>query len=329
MSKYFKALTTSLNNNGKYINRITKRAIGDLPNYELLVKVEYSSLNYKDALSATGIKGVTRAYPHTPGIDAAGVVEESSNTSFPAGTAVIITGYDLGMNTSGGFGQYIRVPSKWAIKCPASLSTKEAMMIGTAGLTAGLSISAIAEKLKLMNLSVIVTGATGGVGSIAVRVLSSLGAKVTGVTGKKEGTNFLKTLGAEKVILRDDFLNSTKFPLNKALYSAAVDVAGGNILSAVLASMKYNSIIAVCGNVAGAKFETSVFPFILRSNSLVGIDSAEVSINTKENIWNNFANAWRIKNIKSMCKEVDLDDLLPEIHKIIAGKQTGRVLIKL
>ena len=183
MKKSFKALVTMQNNDGTYINIVKERTTNELPDGDLLIQVEYSSLNYKDALSASGIKGITTQYPHTPGIDAAGIVEKSNNSDFAPGTSVIVTGFDLGMNTSGGFSEYICVPSKWAIRCPNNLTTKEAMMIGTAGLTAGLSIAEINERCKIKDANIIISGATGGVGSLAVKICCLLGARVTAVTG--------------------------------------------------------------------------------------------------------------------------------------------------
>ena len=312
-----------------FVRSIVEREVDDLPAGDLLIDVRYSSLNYKDALSATGNPGVTRVFPHTPGIDAAGVVEESSNNSYPKGTKVIITGFDLGMNTAGGFGQYIRVPEDWIVKCPQNLSTKEAMMIGTAGLTAGLSINAITKKKVIKDSNIIISGASGGVGSIAIKVLSSLGANVSAISGKEEATKFLKSLGASKIISREDFLNSTRFPLDKALYDSAIDVVGGKILSSILAKVKYGGITAICGNVAGPQFETSVFPFILRNNSLVGIDSAEASIHEKKSFWENVSMQWNIKEFDSFSKTVTLNNIIPEISKILQGKQMGRVLVKL
>ena len=330
MQKVFKALSTSLDKNGNYINQIVEKSINDLPkHHNTLVKVEYSSLNYKDALSATGAPGITKSYPHTPGIDAAGIIEESSNNSYPKGTKVIITGFDLGMNTAGGFGQYIRVPEDWIVKCPLNLSTKEAMIIGTAGLTAGLSINALTKKKVIKNSDIIVSGASGGVGCLAIKILSSLGANVTAISGKKEANQFLTSLGASKIIIREDFLNSTRFPLDKALYDSAIDVVGGKILSSILAKIRYGGITAICGNVAGPKFETSVFPFILRQNSLIGIDSAEASIHEKKSIWDKLSMQWRIQELNAFSKTVTLDNIIPEISKILQGKQMGRVLVEL
>ena len=329
MVKNFKAFVTSQNQNGKFENNIFEKSIDDLPDGDLLIRVKYSSLNYKDALSASGATGITKSYPHTPGIDASGVIEESTNHHFLVGEKVIVTGFDLGMNTSGGFAEYIRVPSSWAVKCPESLSTKESMMIGTAGLTAGLCLEEIEKHKSLKNLEVIVSGATGGVGSIAIKLLSLLDAKVTAITGKKNEYKFLYDLGSSKIIQRKKLIESTRLPLSKGLYDAAVDVAGGNILTNIIASMKYNGTITACGNVAGPKFETTVFPFILRGNRLIGIDSATCSIPLREKIWNNFSTKWRLKNLDNICKIIDLNHLNNEIEKILSGKQIGRVIVKI
>jgi len=325
----FNALIVSQKHDGTFQRKVGKKTINNLPDGDNLIKVEYSSLNYKDALSASGAKGITREYPHTPGIDAAGIVKESGSEKFSPGDKVIVTGFDLGMDTSGGFAEYIRVPSQWTIKCPDSLSTKESMMIGTAGLTAGLCIAEIEKYFSLDKLKIVVSGATGGVGSIAIKLLSLLGAEVTGITGKNRQTQFLKNIGCSKIIQREEFIGSTRLPLNKGLYDAAVDVAGGNILSCIIASMKYNGIITACGNVAGPAFDTTVFPFILRSNHLIGIDSATCPIKFREKIWSKFSSLWKLNNLDDMCKMVELNDLIPEIDKILLGQQTGRVIVKL
>ena len=222
----------------------------------------------------------------------------------------------------GGFAEYIRVPSTWVIRCPENLTTKQSMMIGTAGLTAGLCIAKIEQQLSLDSLKVIVSGATGGVSSIAIKILYNLGAKVTGITGKNNEEKFLKEIGCSEIIHRQEFIKSTRLPLNKGLYDAAVDVAGGNILSCIIASMKYNGIITACGNVAGPKLETTVFPFILRGNQLVGIDSATSSIKLREQVWNNFSSIWELNDLHRICKTISLNDLPFEIKKILQGKIT-------
>ena len=328
MSENFRAIVVKKNHDQFDIG-INKRMISDLPDGELLVRVEYSSLNYKDALSASGARGVTKNYPHTPGIDAAGVVEESNEKDFPIGSSVIVTGFDLGMNTSGGFSEYIRIPSQWAIQCPDGLSTKESMMLGTAGLTAGLAVDSIKNTCDIKDAKVVVSGATGGVGSIGVNLLSHLGAEVTAISGKIDEKRFLKKLGATEIIERNHFIKATKLPLNKGMYNAALDVVGGSMLSSILSSMYQNGIITVCGNVGGPKFETTVFPFILRGNSLVGIDSANSPIDKRKMIWKHFSSDWKLDGLEKYSKIVDLENLIPEIKNILAGKQTGRIILKL
>ena len=328
MPENFRAIVVKKNHDQFDID-INERMISDLPDGELLVRVEYSSLNYKDALSASGARGVTKNYPHTPGIDAAGVVEKSNEKDFPIGSSVIVTGFDLGMDTSGGFSEYIRIPSQWAIQCPDGLSTKESMMLGTAGLTAGLAVDSIKNTCDIKDAKVVVSGATGGVGSIGVNLLSHLGAEVTAITGKMDEKRFLKKLGATEIIERNHFIKATKLPLNKGMYNAALDVVGGSMLSSILSSMYQNGIIAVCGNVGGPKFETTVFPFILRGNSLVGIDSANSPIDKRKIIWKHFSSDWKLDGLEKYSKIVDLENLIPEIKNILAGKQTGRIILKL
>ncbi len=329
MGKTFQALTCFQDEENCYKIEIREKSIDDLLEGDLIVRVEYSSLNYKDALSASGAKGITRTYPHTPGIDAAGIVVDSSDINFPEGTQVIVSGYDLGVNTCGGFGQYIKVPNSWVIKCPDNLSTKEAMMIGTAGLTAGFSVDAILNHISLNEAEVVVSGATGGVGSISVNLMNLLGAKVSAVTGKSDVDNYLFDLGATQIIQRDKFIKETNQPLSKGVFRAAVDVAGGPTLSSILACMRYEGIVTCCGNVGGAEFATSVFPFILRGNSLIGIDTAEKSLHYKEKIWNRFSTEWKLTGLDAVCNEVNLNSLEAEIKKILKGQMLGRVIVKL
>ena len=329
MKRNFKAFTAYQNKNGDFKSKIIIKDITDLPDGDLLIKVKYSSLNYKDALSASGSRGITKYYPHTPGIDAAGVIVRSNDRNFRINDRVIVTGFDLGMNTSGGFAEYIQVPSSWAVQCPNSLSTEEAMILGTAGLTAGLCVNEIEANAKIKQLNVVVSGSTGGVGSIAIMLLSNLGAKVTSITGKKNKDEYLWNLGSSEIIDRNHFIKSTRLPLNRGNFDAAIDVVGGKILSSIIASMKYNGLITVCGNVADPNFVTTVFPFILRSNRLIGIDSASHPIKIREKIWNKFASSWKIENLNLIAKVINLSDLGNEIKKILCGKQIGRVIVKL
>lgn len=326
--KQFRAFVTTETKNA-FNYSIQKRSLTDLPKGDLLIKVQYSSLNYKDALSATGNKGVTKKYPHTPGIDAVGIVEESKNKNFPIKSSVIVSGYDLGMNTPGGFSEYISVPSSWTVIKPDLLTSQDSMTIGTAGLTAGLCIKAIEDKKSIKGINAIVSGATGGVGSISVALLSKLGANVTAVTGKKNSHQFLKNLGAQQVIDRNQFLKSVRRPIGKGLWDAAIDVAGGETLSSILCSLKYGGIATCCGLVDNPNFETSIFPFILRANQLVGIDSAEAELSNKKMIWELFSNDWKLDNLDQLTHIVNLEELSSEIDKILSGNQNGRVVIKL
>ena len=328
MSSNFKAFVVREDGDGLFSNAIENRNINDLPKGDLTIKVSFSSINYKDALSASGNKGVTKHYPHTPGIDAAGAVVESTSSEFSSGDKVIVTGYDLGMNTSGGFSEYIRVPSKWAIMLPKSLSLKESMALGTGGLTAGLCINLLNNKNGVTNKKAIVTGATGGVGCIAIQLLSKLGAEVTAVTGKKNSASFLNSLGAKRVITREELNEQFREPLSKGLYDIGIDVVGGKTLSGLLTCLNREGTIACCGNVGGAAFETNVFPFILRGNSLLGVDSAERKIKEKQWLWNQFSSEWKIEDIDQFSRTISLNDLDSEIKKILEGGQTGRVIVQ-
>ena len=328
MDKTFNAITVEQKKSGEFFQSIKERNIYHLPEGDLLVRVKYSSLNYKDSLSYSGNKGVTKIYPHTPGIDAMGIVEFSKTKDFNKGDKVIITGYDLGMNTPGGFGEYIRVPREWVTLLPEKLGDSESMILGTAGITAGLCVNAMLEKHKIKGEEAIVTGATGGVGCITVMLLTKLGAKVTAITGKTNSQDFLFSIGAKEVLLRDDYINSVKKPMGKGLWNIAVDVAGGKMLSTLIANMKYGGTITCCGLVDSPIFTSSVFPFILRGINLVGIDSAEASINKKAEIWYNFANHWKLDGIQNISKNVDMYGMMDEIKTIFEGRQVGRVVLK-
>ncbi|MBA4289187.1 MAG: oxidoreductase [Pseudomonas sp.] len=325
----FNALQARETATGEFEQVIVQREIGELPAGELLVRVKYSSLNYKDALSASGNRGVTKSFPHTPGIDAAGIVEASSVAEFVVGDEVIITGYDLGMNTAGGFGQYIRIPASWALKRPQGLSLREAMVLGTAGLTAALCV----DKLEQSGLTpdagvVLVTGATGGVGSVAVALLASLGYRVAASTGKAEQEDYLKSLGAEQVVLRADLQAGTDKPMLKEQWAGAVDCVGGDILFNVVKSLRYGASVACCGLTAGVAFKGSVLPFILRGVNLLGVDSVELPLVVKASMWDRLSLQWKV-NLDALVSEVTLEQLPVAIAQVLAGKQVGRVLVNL
>lgn len=323
----YKAFFTQETESG-FSNSIESLSIADLEENDLLIKVSYSSLNYKDALSASGNKGVTRTYPHTPGIDAVGEVIKSNSSDFKDGDKIIVTGYDLGMNTYGGFGQYISIPATWAISLPNELSEAEAMSIGTAGLTAGLCVRKLLQNdLTPDSGDVLVTGASGGVGSVAVMVLSKLGFNVVALTGKQDQVDYLESLGASSVIIRSQMEEQGK-PLQKGIYQGGVDTVGGNILSNFISQTSQRGAITCCGNVASDKLETSIFPFILRGVTLIGIDSAESLLEVKKEIWNNFSNDWKI-DLEKITKEVFLESLSDEVEKILKGNQVGRIRVNL
>jgi putative YhdH/YhfP family quinone oxidoreductase len=291
------------------------------------INVSHSSLNYKDALSASGNKGVTRNYPFVPGIDAAGIITDANSSSFNEGDEVIVTGYDLGMNTPGGFGEYINVPAGWVVKKPSALTSLEAMSIGTAGLTAAASALKIYESSKESDLPVLVSGATGGVGSIGVMLMSQLGKEVSALTGKSTSTDFLKSIGASNIIMRDEYLEAPAKAMERPLFSSAIDTVGGSVLSKMLPQISPHGVVACCGNVAGIEVNTTVFPFILRGITLSGIDSAESSLAFKTSIWNKFADEWNL-DLSSMIKTVTKENLQQEIDLILQGGQQGRVVLK-
>ncbi|MBU2711619.1 YhdH/YhfP family quinone oxidoreductase [Zooshikella harenae] len=313
-----------------YVQRIVTRDTADLPTGEVLIRVHYSSLNFKDALSAMGNRGVTKHYPHTPGVDASGIVVSSDHPDWQAGQEVIVTGYDLGMNTPGGFGQYIRVPAQWLVPLPAGLSLYDAMALGTAGLTAALCIN----KLLRMGLTpesgyVFVTGATGGVGSLSVSLLNQLGYSVAASTGKLEQADYLSRLGANMILDRETLFEGNDKPLLKPRWAAAIDTVGGDILFNVIKSLQYGGMVACCGMVASPEFSANVYPFILRSVSLLGVDSVEEAIKTKQLMWQKLASEWRIKVLPSIAREIPLT-LLPEyIQQIFRGKVVGRVVVNM
>ena len=290
------------------------------------IKVSHSSLNYKDALSASGNKGVTRNYPFVPGIDAAGTITDANSSQFSEGDEVIVTGYDMGMNTPGGFGEFINVPATWVVKKPNNLTHLESMSIGTAGLTAAASVFKIHESAMESDLPVLVSGATGGVGSIGVMLMSKLGKEVSALTGKSSSVDFLKSIGAANIILRDEYLEAPAKAMERPLFSSAIDTVGGKILSKMLAQISPHGVVACCGNVAGIEVNTTVFPFILRGISLCGIDSAESPLDFKTSIWEKFANEWKL-DLSSSTKIISKQNLQQEIDLILQGGQEGRVVI--
>lgn len=312
----------------RYVSVVAERSYADLPAGEVLIKVHYSSLNYKDALSAAGNKGVTRHYPHTPGVDAAGVVVSSGAATIAVGTAVIVTGYDLGMNTAGGFAEYIRVPAQWVLPLPAGLSLFESMILGTAGLSAGLCV----EKLLRNGLTpdageVLVTGATGGVGSIAVALLAKLGFHVVACSGKADQHAFLEFLGASAVLSRHELMQQSSRALLAERWAGAVDVVGGDMLSQVIKTLRYGASVACCGLVGAAQLETTVFPFILRSVNLLGVDSVQLPLSHKTAMWQRLAQDWKPVQLSAMARVLSFDELEGGLASLLQGQVVGRLVL--
>lgn len=317
-----------------FVQKVEERDTAELPDGELLIRVRYSSLNYKDALSARGNRGVTRSFPHTPGIDAAGEIAESTSTSFREGDEVIVTGFDLGMNTSGGFGEYIRVPAVWALPLPSGLSARTSMVYGTAGLTAAIAVDRLASagvtprpKRQTDGRPVLVTGAKGGVGSFSVALLSQMGFEVEAVTGSPAAEEYLRRLGAADVVARAVLEAEDTKPLLHARWAAAVDTVGGPILSNLLRAIDYGGAVAACGNAASASFEGSVLPFILRGVSLLGIDSARHPMDRRALLWRRLSEAWAGIGDKVRIEECGLDELPGRIAAMSGSKIVGRVVV--
>tara|TARA_B100000475_G_C15012095_1_gene320725 strand:+ start:427 stop:1410 length:984 start_codon:yes stop_codon:yes gene_type:complete len=314
-------------NEGCYNGSIKELDSPALDEGKVLIKVLNSSLNYKDALAATGAKGVVRSYPFVPGIDVAGKVLESSSSNFHVGDDVLATGYKIGMSEFGGFGEIVHLPENWVLKLPENLSHHKAMSYGTAGITAAACVKKILDADIDSNLPMVVSGATGGVGSIAVGLLSKLGYEVHAITGKTSETEVLRAMGANKIISRDDYMSEPIKPIDKSLYSSAVDTVGGDMLAKIISMVSNHGVISCCGNVGGAMFTSSVFPFILRGVQLAGIDSAESSINLKSELWNLLSNEWSL-DLDKQTKTINIENIEIEINKILKGDQIGRIVIQ-
>ena len=314
---------------GKYDQTIVNRATADLPPNPVHIAVSHSSLNYKDALSAFGNRAVTRDYPHTPGIDAAGTVLADESGTFSRGDQVIVTGYDLGMNTAGGLSERIAVPAEWVAPLPEGLTPREAMVLGTAGLTAALCVEKLLEAgAKPADGEVLVTGATGGVGSITVALLGKLGFKVAAVTGKLESAEFLTGLGAWKVLDRETLAPFADKAIAKPLWAWAVDSVGGETLFNVIKCLKYGGGVAACGMASGAQFQANVFPFILRGISLLGVDSVELPLQKKSEVWSKLAGDWYIgEQLEKIAEDISLEQAPEFLARLHRGHGIGRYVV--
>ena len=326
----FHALRVFKETDGSFRQEVVTRPITELPPGDLLIDVQYSSLNYKDALSATGAPGVTRHYPHTPGIDAVGSVLESTTEEFQIGDLVIVTGFKLGMDIDGGFGQRIRVPAQWVVAKPSGLSSRESMIVGTAGLTAALCV----KKLESLGMNsrggpIVVTGSTGGVGSCAVNLLFHLGYEVHAVTGKSAQHEFLRSLGAHDVLTRDQFMEGSHRALQHESWGGVVDTVGGEMLMHAIKGLRYGCSAAACGLVSSATFPGSVFPFILRNVNLLGVDSAETPKAERKIMWEKLANDWKIPHLDKLEQLYGLDTVMNGVNKLLKGEMIGRGVVDL
>ncbi len=316
--------------NDKEITRgIETLDMSSLPEGDVLIAVHYSSLNYKDALSANGNRGVSKNYPHTPGIDAAGIVEKSTSPHFKSGDRVIVTGYNLGMNVDGGLAEYISVPESWVVNCPDNLSLKDAMIYGTAGFTAALSVNKIVENVDTDQGEILVTGSTGGVGSIAIAILAKLGYHVLATTGKMQHADYLHQLGAEKILTREDVLDESGRPLLKPKWASSIDTVGGETLNSVIKATAYGGHVTTCGNVGGASFETSVYPFILNGVTLHGIDSVNCNMSTRQTVWSHLSSDWSVPKLLNAYNEITLDEVEASIQALLDGTHKGRTIVKI
>jgi len=334
----FKALVVDQAPDGSFSREVRTKDAAELPPGELLIRVAYSSLNYKDALAAAGRRGVARGYPLTPGIDAAGTVEQvaeggdagNPHAGFAPGDRVLVTGRELGVAVSGGFGQYIRVPASWALRLPAGLTLRESMVTGTAGFTAALSVLALQEHgVHPETGPVLVTGATGGVGSFSVAVLSKLGYTVLAGTGKIEQSRFLMSLGAKEILDREQLSDGSGKALLKERWAGVVDTVGGAILSTAIKSAAYGGCVAACGNAAGADLPLTVFPFILRGVRLLGIESSRCPEGVRRDLWKKLGAEWKPAALDAMARECRLEELSDRIDEMLRGRITGRVVVDL
>ncbi|MFD2613907.1 oxidoreductase [Paenibacillus gansuensis] len=323
---------------GSFSMRVRELALGELPplatgngpTAELLVEVGYSSVNYKDALACSPDGKVVRQYPIVPGIDLAGTVVESESPAFRPGDKVLATGYELGVARSGGYAKYARVPADWAVRLPEGLSAREAMVYGTAGFTAALSVLALQDGgVRPDSGPVLVTGASGGVGSLAVAMLAKLGYEAVASSGKEDMRGTLMGLGASKVISREELMTDPAKPLGRQLWAGAVDCVGGPQLASVLGTVRYGGTVAASGLTGGTLLPATVLPFILRGIRLIGIDSVYAPMEIRQRIWPLLAGAWKPSGLAAMAEDIALDEIPAAVQRMLQGESRGRLVVKL
>jgi len=313
-----------------FYRRVVQKNIGALPAGDVVIRVKYSSLNYKDALSASGNSGVTKDYPHTPGIDAAGTVVESVDPTWRVGDEVICSGYDLGMNTPGGFGQYIRVPGSWVVHKPQGLSLLESMQLGTAGFTAAQCLLHFEQNgLAPSKGPILVTGATGGVGTMAILLLHKLGYEVIAATGKVSEHEYLSSLGASSILDRQELLRGSEKQLLPIRWGGVIDTVGGGPLATAIKSTGFDGVVACCGNVASGGLPLTVYPFILRGVHLIGVYSANCPMAKRVLVWEKLAREWKLDGLSRISRTVKLTQLEDAIQAMLAGRSRGRWVVDL
>ena len=307
---------------------VAERAIDDLPDGDVLIRVTHSSLNYKDAMAATGHRGIVKTFPHVPGIDAAGFVVESRDPAFRPGDEVIATGREIGVERWGAWSEYLSVPAGWVQYVPEGLTAREAMVLGTAGFTAAQCVAALIHHgVDPEQGEVVVTGATGGVGSIAVKLLAKLGFRVAAVSGKESQTEWLLGQGAVRVIPRSTFVDNSARPLLATAWAGGVDTVGGTALATMIRGMSHRGCVAACGVGGGADLPLTVYPFILRGVTLAGIDSAWCPDAPRAEIWRRLGNEWKLDRLDDLASEVTLDEVKDIVDAMLAGQTMGRTIV--
>lgn len=329
MMNEFRALVVNKTETDFTVN-VQTLSLDDLPEGDVVIQVAYSSVNYKDGLASIPNGKIVKTYPFVPGIDLAGIVVSSKDPRFHEGDEVIATSYEIGVTHFGGYSEFARIPGEWVVPLPKGLTLKEAMALGTAGLTAALSIHRLEENgLSPEKGSVLVTGATGGVGSLAVAMLAKRGYHVIASTGKETEHDYLRTIGAQDIVSRNDVCLDQIRPLDKQLWAAAVDPVGGRTLATVLSRIQYGGSVAVSGLTGGTDVPTTVFPFILRGVNLLGIDSVYCPMELRRTIWERLATDLKPDHLASIAREITLEELPETLSRILQGQLRGRTVVRL
>jgi len=325
----FKALWTEIDDLGKAHTTLQSLPFDTLKANQVIIKVSYSSLNFKDALSANGHKGITRYFPHIPGIDAAGTIVSDPTGFWKEGVEVLVTGFDLGMNTHGGLAEFIAVPHEWIIQKPKSLNLLQCMQCGTAGLTAAMALDQLQKNaIDATKGPILVSGATGGVGMVAIRLLSNCGYVVHALTQKRVHDFFLKSIGADEVIFADDFMQDTQRALYAQNYAGGIDTVGGDVLVKMMKSLQNGGAVAACGMAKDVEIPMQIYPFILRGAKLLGIYSADSPLTYKTEIWQRIASEW-LTDLSAIAKEISLAEAPIYLEKMLQGQSFGRIVVKI